>query len=65
MKTLELKTMVIRMPAAVNIGVLRFLWNGVSGFFGYNPSSGIARSKGSSIFSFLRKLHGENADNCT
>ena len=35
----------------------RFFWIGVSGFLGYNPSSGIAGSKGSSIFSFLRKFH--------
>ena len=35
----------------------RFLWIGVSGFFGHNPSSGITGSKGSSIFSFLRKFH--------
>ena len=41
----------------MNIGVHRFFWIGVSGFLGYNPSSGIARSKGSSIFSFLRKFH--------
>ena len=41
----------------MNIGVHRFLWIGVSGFLGYNPSSGIARSKGSSILSFLRKFH--------
>ena len=27
--------------AAVNIGVHRFFWIGVSGFLGYNPSSGI------------------------
>ena len=39
--------------AAMNIGVHRFFWIGVSGFLGYNPSSGIAGSKGSSIFSFL------------
>ena len=37
---------------AMNIGVIRFLWIGVSGFFGYNPSSGIAGSKGSSISVF-------------
>ena len=43
--------------AAMNIGVQRFFWIGVSGFLAYNPSSGIAGSKGSSIFSFLRKFH--------
>ena len=43
--------------AAMNIGVHRFFWIGVSGFLGYNPSSGISWSKGSSIFSFLRKFH--------
>ena len=42
--------------AAMNIGVHRFFWIGVSGFLGCNPSSGIAGSKGSSIFSFLRKF---------
>ena len=43
--------------AAMNIGAHRFFWIGVSGFLGHNPSSGIARSKDSSIFSFLRKFH--------
>ena len=43
--------------AAMNIGVHRFFRIGVSGFLGYNPSSGIARSKGSSTFSFLKKFH--------
>ena len=37
--------------------VHRFFWNGVSGFLGYNPRSGIAGSKGSSILSFLGKFH--------
>ena len=41
----------------MNIGVHRFFWIGVSGFLRYNPSSRIVRSKGSSIFSFLMKLH--------
>ena len=43
--------------AVVNIGVHRFFWIGVSGFLENNPRSGIARPKGSSIFSFLRKFH--------
>ena len=43
--------------SAMNIGVHRFFWIGVSGFLECSPSSGIARWRGSSIFSFLRKFH--------
>ena len=41
----------------MNIVVHRFFWIGVSGFLWYNPVSGIVKSKGSSVFSFLRKFH--------
>ena len=41
----------------MNIGVHRFFCIGVSRFLGCNSSSGIARSKGSYIFSFHRKFH--------
>ena len=40
--------------AAMNIRIHRFFCVGVSEFLGYNPTSGIARLTGSSIFSFLR-----------
>ena len=51
--------------AAMNIGVHRFFWIGVSWFLGYNHSSGSAWSKSSSIFSFLRKFHTVFLHGCT
>ena len=43
--------------AAMNIGVHRFFWIGVSGSLGCTHSIGIARSKNNSMFSVLRKFY--------
>ena len=49
----------------MNIWVHRFFWISVSGFPGYKSSSGIAGSKGNSIFRLLRKFYTVFHSGCT
>ena len=57
--------LVIVNNAAMNIGVLMFFQISVLGFFRYIPRSGIAESKGRSMFNFLRYLHTAFYSGCT
>ena len=51
--------------AAMNIGVHRFFWIGVSGFLGYNTRSETAESEHSCIFSVFSKFHTVFHRGCT
>ena len=58
-------TLVIVNNTAVNLGMFMFLCISVLGSFGYIPQSGIAGSKGRSIFNFLRYLHAASHSGST
>ena len=57
--------LVIVNNAAMNVRVLMFFQISVLGPFVYIPRSGIARSKGKSIFNFMKYLHTAFHSGCT